>query len=192
MIETAHQDVLLDVARVSVLDAVGMTTGREPGTEELPDALAQPGAGFVTLSIHGRLRGCIGSLVPSRPLVSDVWSNARRTALEDPRFAPLGCEEAVAARLEISVLGPLERMHVADEEALLTQLRPGVDGLLMRLGHQRATFLPKVWQTLPRAEDFLCHLKRKMGVPDDFWDEAMVVSRYSTQEFGGHLVSGAH
>jgi len=186
-IEAAHRVILLDLARASILDAVGAAPAREPASEELPAPLGQQGASFVTLSIDARLRGCIGSIVPARALASDVWGNARRTALEDPRFQPLSVVETAVARLEISVLGPLEEIRVEDEAELLAVLRPGVDGLLMTWGQHRATFLPKVWDSLARPEDFLLQLKRKMGLPDDFWHEAMAISRYGTTEFGGAL-----
>lgn len=186
-IEAAHRVILLDLARASILDAVGAVPALEPASAEMPAPLGQPGASFVTLSIEGRLRGCIGSIVPARALASDVWGNARRTAMEDPRFEPLSVPETTAARLEISVLGPLEEVRVEDEAELLCVLRPGVDGLLMTWGQHRATFLPKVWDSLARPEDFLRQLKRKMGLPDDFWHEAMAISRYDTTEFGGAL-----
>jgi AMMECR1 domain-containing protein len=63
-----------------------------------------------------------------------------------------------------------------------------VDGLLIRFGDQRATFLPKVWESLREPADFLGHLKRKMGQADDFWDASVIVERYQSEEFTGPLI----
>ncbi len=186
-VEPTQQAELLAVARAAIMGRLGGARAAAPPACAEGPPLDAPGASFVTLTTHGRLRGCCGSIEPSRVLLDDVWLNAQRTAFEDPRFPPLGPEEAPGAMLDISVLGPLETLEVDSEQALIEVLRPGVDGLLMVYGNHRATFLPKVWRTLPEPVVFLAHLKRKMGVPVDFWDAALVLRRYDTQEFGGAL-----
>ena len=190
-IEASDQARLLELARASIVDCLTASSRPHAPTDERSSLLSKPGASFVTLSIHGALRGCCGSIEASRALADDVWDNAQRTAFEDPRFAPLRARETDHALLEISVLGPLEPLQVTSEQALVMALRPGVDGLLLSYGTQRATFLPKVWEKLPNPEVFVTQLKRKMRVPDDFWDEALIVRRYATQEFGGMLLDGA-
>ena len=178
---------LLDLARASILDS--LRAGRPAGlpAERWPPALAAPGASFVTLSRGDALRGCCGSVEARRALAEDVWVNAQRTAFADPRFPPLSEREVPGLTLEISLLGPLTPLAVDSEQALLAALRPGVDGLLMTLGERRATFLPKVWHTLPEPRDFLAHLKHKLGVPVTFWDPALRFHRYHTRQFAGAL-----
>ena len=196
-VNPSDQARLLDLARAAIVDSLDAHAHAHSDSDSAPHAragdwpasLSAHGASFVTLSIGGALRGCCGSIEACRSLADDVWHNARRTAFEDPRFAPLRAGESRGALLEIAVLGPLQRVQVESEQALLTALRPGVDGLLLVYGSQRATFLPKVWQKLPDPQTFVTQLKRKMGVADDFWDDELVVRRYATEEFAGMLLA---
>ncbi len=145
--------------------------------------LRQPGATFVTLTRNNDLRGCIGSLQAKRPLAEDVHENALNAAFRDPRFKPLSAEEWVDTWVEVSLLSALEPMTIDTEEAFLRRLQPGVDGLVLEFGHHRGTFLPQVWEQLPTAEAFLLNLKRKAGLPPDFWDLEMKLSRYTVTKW---------
>lgn len=131
-------------------------------------ALAAPGACFVTLTLRGDLRGCMGSLVPVRPLIDDVRENALAAAFRDPRFAPLSAAEWPHVRVSIAVLGPTRPLRARSRAALLSQLRPGEDGLVLQAPDgRRATFLPAVWEQLPDGNEFLDHLLAKAGLPLD-------------------------
>jgi AmmeMemoRadiSam system protein A len=143
----------------------------------------EPGASFVTLTLHKNLRGCIGSLETRRPLIVDVWQNAYNAAFRDPRFPPLTQEELGDVQIEISVLTPALRLEVDNEQDLLAKIRPGIDGLTLKDGHYRATFLPLVWDTLPKARDFLLHLKRKAGLADDYWSNSIQFATYQAISF---------
>jgi hypothetical protein len=145
--------------------------------------LQQPGASFVTLTRQGELRGCIGSLEAHRPLEMDVRANALGAAFRDPRFAPLSRSEFDAVRVEVSLLSPSEPLEVADEAAALAALRPHVDGVVFEYGHLRSTFLPQVWEQLPDPDQFLAYLKRKAGLPMDFWAEQVRLSRYTVTKW---------
>jgi len=127
------------------------------------------------------LRGCIGSLQPYRSLLADVQANAVAAALRDTRFAPLSLAELAHTDIEVSVLSPMQPMQFADEADVLAQLRPGVDGVVLEFGPHRSTFLPQVWEQLPQARDFMAHLKRKAGLPADFWDAGVRLQRYTVQ-----------
>jgi AmmeMemoRadiSam system protein A len=170
---------LLAIARSAI--------GAELGLRSIPDAshaaLAQPAATFVTLQLAGELRGCIGSLRPLRPLGVDVRENAIAAAFRDPRFAPVAAVEFEAISVEVSLLSTDERLDVRDEADLLARLRPDVDGLVLAYGHHRATFLPQVWEALPDPRGFLAALKRKAGLPADFWSPQMNVSRYGVTKW---------
>lgn len=145
--------------------------------------LDEPGACFVTLTADGALRGCVGTLEAHRPLGLDVRENARAAAFRDPRFAPLTREEFEAIRVEVSVLSPSEALDGADEAHALRCLRPGVDGVIFEYRHQRSTFLPQVWEQLPDPAEFLAQLKRKAGLPADFWAEDVRLSRYTVTKW---------
>lgn len=147
------------------------------------DWLREPGATFVTLTMLGDLRGCIGSLEATRPLIEDVRANAWAAAMRDPRFSPVRIEELAEIVFEVSLLSPNEQIRVTDEAELLDRLRPGIDGLVIRDGARGATFLPQVWETLPRPEEFLAHLKQKAGLGRDHWSESFEVYRYTVEKF---------
>ena len=170
---------LLTIAR----SAIGAELGLRSIANASHVALAQPAATFVTLKLADELRGCIGSLKPLRPLGVDVRENAIAAAFRDPRFPPLAVAEYEAVAVEISLLSADERLNVRDEADLLARLRPNVDGLVLEYGHHRATFLPQVWESLPEPRDFLVALKRKAGLPGDFWSPRVSVSRYGVTKW---------
>jgi AmmeMemoRadiSam system protein A len=130
-----------------------------------------PGATFVTLTQQGRLRGCIGSLEAHRPLAQDVRENAQAAAFRDPRFTPLAVEEFEFTSVEVSLLTPALPMAFRDEADFMAQLRPGVDGIVFQYGRHRSTFLPQVWESLPEPVQFMQQLKRKAGLPPNFWHD---------------------
>jgi AmmeMemoRadiSam system protein A len=152
-------------------------------TERYPRPLREPGASFVTLKIHGELRGCIGSLQAHRPLVEDVAHNAYAAAFSDPRFPALSEQEFPDLEFHISVLTSALPMSFRSEADLLNQLRPGIDGLVLEDGIYQGTFLPSVWESLPDAAQFLQHLKLKAGLPADYWSDTLKVSRYTSESF---------
>lgn len=174
---------LLARARNSIAAALGARAGAEPHHP----ALALPGATFVTLHVHGELRGCIGTLEARRALEADVRRHAQAAAFEDTRFAPIRAHELEALQVEVSLLGASELLPVDGEPDAQARLRPGVDGVTLRWRGRSATFLPQVWDQLPEPADFLAALKRKAGLPADFWAEDLVLERYAVRKFGaGH------
>ena len=181
---SAGRDLELGAALIATArGAIGAAFGRPAPSVRPHPALGLPGATFVTLMQHGELRGCIGSLEAHRPLAIDVHHNALGAAFDDPRFAPLSLVEVDVTSIEVSVLSPRSRLEVADEEDLLARLVPGVDGLVLELGARRATFLPQVWESLPDAREFVRALKRKAGMPAEFWSREIRVSRYTNTKW---------
>jgi len=178
---TSDHPLLLRTASEAV--AYGLSHGRAmtPRTDGLPGRLIVPRATFVTLQLAGRLRGCIGTLIAARPLIQDIAWNAFAAAFRDPRFPPVNVGELVLLNYHISVLSPPEPMTFQDEADLLSQMRPGVDGLLLTDREHRGTFLPSVWEQLPDPLTFLQHLKRKAGLPVDHWSDTLKVERYTAE-----------
>jgi AmmeMemoRadiSam system protein A len=153
-----------------------------PDLSTLPTHLALAGASFVSLHTRVGLRGCCGTLDPARALALDVWRNAQASAFADPRFEPLTADEwPDVTELEVSVLSAYEPIDARSESDLLRQLEPGVDGLILCWQGRRATFLPKVWEQVVDARDFLVRLKEKGGWRADFWADDLFAMRYRTE-----------
>lgn len=176
-LDAQEQAWLSTLARQSIALAVGAEPPL-PGVTGLADALqclAAPAGGaqttlrrplgaFVTITLGGDLRGCIGSIVGREPLEENVWRMARAAALEDPRFPPLSAREWGRAELEISVLDELT--PCPDPEAIVV----GRHGLALQYGGRTGVFLPQVpveqgWDRLA----YLDNLCRKAGVPQGVW-----------------------
>ncbi|MEN3975763.1 AmmeMemoRadiSam system protein B [Emcibacter sp. SYSU 3D8] len=178
---------LLDAAVASI--RYGIQHGKEPNVtlkNVSRPVLAMRGT-FVTLTLDGRLRGCIGSVVANRPLINDVVSNAYKAAFADPRFPPLTAAELDRLDVEISILSHQRPISFDSEKALLAALRPDRDGLVIGDDGKRALFLPTVWQTLPHPRDFLLQLKRKAGMADDHWSDSFKANRFTTETFHRHF-----
>lgn len=181
-----QQNLLLTLARESIVQ--GLKTGKplEIDLGAYSPELIVPRATFVTLERHGELRGCIGMLEAVRPLVADVVENAFAAAFSDRRFLPLADYELADLDIHISILSPAEAMTFRSESDLLSQLRPNIDGLIIKEGSQRATFLPSVWESLDTPEQFLRHLKLKAGFSADYWSDTLQAYRYTSESIGGH------
>jgi AmmeMemoRadiSam system protein A len=139
---------------------------------------------FVTLKIRGQLRGCIGNLTSTESVLDGVKLNAVNAAFHDPRFSSLSAAELDRTEIEVSILTKPLPLEYRDTQELIQKLRVNVDGVIIRKGHTSATFLPQVWEQLPRPEDFLTHLCTKAGLPSDAWKSCeLEVLTYQVQYF---------
>jgi len=189
------QQTCLQIARESIKYGLQQGTALKLITRDYSDNLQQNLATFVTLHKNGELRGCIGALEAYQPLINDIAEHAYAAAFKDPRFPALEKNEfeqldpALEKNefeqldIKISILGKPERMTFEDEEDLLQKIRPGVDGLILEQGHNRGTFLPSVWEQVADKKEFLNHLKVKAGLSQQWWDNAVKISRYETFSF---------
>jgi len=144
--------------------------------------LSEEGASFVTLTIDGSLRGCIGSTVAHRPLGVDIFSNSRAAAFSDPRFNSLTRDEYDKIRVEVSILTPPEKVQFSDKEELRTIITHN-DGVILQTTRGSATFLPQVWEKLSDFDLFFTHLSLKAGIgPNPFIYEPTIL-RYQVQPF---------
>lgn len=181
---------LLWLARETIARQLGMQA-REPGSDiaaRLLDQELQHKRGtFVTLKEHGELRGCIGSLAAIDSIVEGVKRNALHAAFDDSRFRPVEKNELAAIEVQISILTEPTPLVYTNAEDLIRILQVGIDGVIVRKGMQSATFLPQVWEQLPRPDDFLSHLCRKAGLPADAWRTgSLEVFTYRAQYFAEH------
>jgi len=188
--ETQGQ-VLVRLARHTLMDRLGKQTPqaeRDSLNIALKDSCFKSSCGtFVTLKINERLRGCIGNLTSDTPLASGVRRNTINAAFHDPRFAPLVTSELDRVEIEISILSEPQPLKYRDGDELVKKLRPHIDGVIIRKDHASATFLPQVWEQLPRPQDFLGHLCMKAGLATDSWQNPVLeVSTYQVQYFEEH------
>ncbi len=150
----------------------------------LPVHLREQGASFVTLTMRGQLRGCIGALEPYQSLAEDVRAHAVAAALEDPRFPPVNEGELNRIEIEVSRLTRPISLDYKDADDLLSKLHPQVDGIILRDAFRRATFLPQVWEKIPDPAEFLNNLCYKMGASADLWRKKhLEVLIYQVEEF---------
>lgn len=183
MLADTDRTTLRETARDAI--AYGLQSGHVPdiNADQYPITLQQQKASFVTLYLSNRLRGCIGSLQAYRPLIVDVAHNAYAAAFHDPRFPRLSPAEFDDLSLHVSVLDTPIPIQFQDEQDLLSQLEPGVDGLVLEDDGRRGTFLPQVWASLPQPAQFLRELKVKAGLPPNYWSPSIRVERYHVEEF---------
>ncbi|MDP3483529.1 MAG: AmmeMemoRadiSam system protein A [Sulfuricella sp.] len=176
---TEKGQILIPIARATISQALG----KPMQAREDAAWLKELGACFITLTQQGELRGCIGSLEAHRPLLQDVKANTYAAAFRDPRFSPLTLGELDYTEVEVSLLSPMQPISFCDEREALAQLRPGIDGVVFEFGAYRSTFLPQVWEQLPECGIFMAHLKRKAGLPPDFWAEEVKLSCYTVSKW---------
>ena len=175
---------LMDLARQAVREAVD--TGRLPIVKEatLPQRLTEKKGCFVTLTKQGRLRGCIGHILPQAPLYKAIMDNARSAALHDSRFPSVEAAELGELEFEISILTVPKPLAFTSPEDLLSRLQPHRDGVVLKIGGRSATFLPQVWEQIPDKAKFLDHLAAKAGsAPSDWREPGTSVSTYQAEAF---------
>jgi AmmeMemoRadiSam system protein A len=186
-----EKQLLLKLARQSIELAVTHHSLPEIDLAAVSASLRENGAAFVTLSIGGQLRGCIGAIEPYQPLVQDVCEHAAAAALEDYRFNNVTAAEVPLLEIEISRLTPPVRFIYTDPAELLSRLRPHIDGVVLRDGMRRSTFLPQVWEKIPEPAAFLSQLCLKMGAPANLWQRKQLeVFTYQVEEFREHASMG--
>jgi len=175
---------LLEVARKTIKNRLFSLKEPQIDLKDLAEIFQKKLGNFVTINIEGNLRGCIGHIIPRLPLIKGIKGNAINAAFKDPRFPPLTRGEFERIEIEISILTPPKELPYTDAEDLLQKLRPGTDGVILKKGFYEATFLPQVWEQLPKKEDFLSHLCSKAGLPAGSWKtEKLHVSTYQVQAF---------
>jgi AmmeMemoRadiSam system protein A len=175
---------LLKLARQAMEAAVHGKNLQPLNLQEFPPEFSDPGATFVTLTAFGQLRGCIGALEAYQPLVEDVCEHAVAAALQDYRFPPVQPNELASIEIEISRLTAPQPLEYTTPQDLVSKLRPGVDGVILKDGFRRATFLPQVWEKLPDPVEFLGHLCMKMGADPEVWrHKHLEVLIYQVDEF---------
>lgn len=177
-----HGTTLLRIAAASIRRGTSHNTPINVDLSSFPDSLQEKGACFVTIEKgKARLRGCIGSLEAHRPLAKDCAENAFQAAFHDPRFPKVAKDELSEISLHISILSPSFAMKFTDQEDLLSQIRPHIDGIIIQDVGMRALFLPSVWEKITDKAQFLNQLKLKAGLREDHWSKTFRAWRFITE-----------
>ena len=141
----------------------------------------ETGACFVTLKKKGHLRGCIGSIIPHQPLISDLIQNTQNSAFKDPRFNPVSFDEIEHITIDISVLSVPKQIKFKDEADLMSQIVPNKDGIIIRDGRYQAVYLPSVWEELPDKNLFMRSLKMKAGLHPEYFSDTFEAYKFETE-----------
>lgn len=181
-IEKFYSRYILDLARQSILYAINE---EQFVPCDIPTVLTEIGASFVTLKMSGKLRGCIGSVYPTKPLILDIIDNARNAGFQDPRFNPLTIEELQDIEVSVSLLSSIERIEFKDERDLLSKIYPY--GIIIAERNKRAVYLPVVWEQLPDREIFLNSLKEKAGLPPTYFSRTLEAYKFTAIEINENI-----
>ena len=176
----SHSLSLPQYARACIAESLGGPTVTRPSGEIFDSHVGA----FVTLwHPNGSLQGCIGNIEPNGALADSIKRNALHAAFRDPRAARISIDDVKYLGVEVSVLSPLERVYFFDEASAKAALRPTIDGVVLRCRDHQGTFLPQVWDSLPDVDDFVSQLKRKAGLPSDYWSPAIELWRYTVEKY---------
>jgi AmmeMemoRadiSam system protein B/AmmeMemoRadiSam system protein A len=184
-LDAGTRRTLLDLAR-EVVKQAALAGGQQPrlnieGT--LPRHLLAQRATFVTLKLGGRLRGCRGSVIPHRALITDIADNAFKSGFGDLRFPPLSPQELTGLEFGVSILSMPRRIPFTNEADLVRALRPDIDGVIVRDAGKQGLLLPSVWESIHDPLVFVRQLKLKAGLPVDHWSPSFEAFRFTAEYF---------
>ena len=153
------QSLLLNIVRESITEVLESqsTINKQALYQDYP-VLKEHIASFVSIYFHDELRGSMGSILPTRPLLDDIIHNAKSAAFQDPRFTPLKTSEYLQSSLELSLLTQAKELEYTCLDDIKKQVHIGDDGLIIKLGNKEASLLPQAWAQLENFEDFFFHL----------------------------------
>ncbi len=179
-------DIVIALAKAAILVALNQPEDfdLEHALKTYP-SLKENGAAFVTINKgpNEQLRGCIGSLHAYRPLYEDIIHNAQAAALRDPRFVPLRLEELDHIKLEVSILSEPQILSYTDIEDLKSKIVPYQDGIVLKLDGRQATYLPQVWEQLPKFDDFFSSLCLKANLENNCLSQHPEISTYRVKKY---------
>ncbi|MBS3159732.1 AmmeMemoRadiSam system protein A [Candidatus Woesearchaeota archaeon] len=176
----SNKSYLLNLARYAIESQLSFTSMPKPRYEE--EIYKFKAGVFVTLTIKGELRGCIGTIEARDTIENSVIFNAVNAAFYDPRFEKLSREELKQIKIEISILSEPTNLIYITPEDLLKKLNG--QGIILAYNKNKALFLPQVWEDLPKKEDFLSHLCLKAGISKDSWKtKKLTIKQFTVDSF---------
>lgn len=181
-IKKYFSEFTIDVCKKSILYGLDNKTHLPVNKlENIPTVFEEYGACFVTLEVNDNLRGCIGSIIAHQPLIEDLVLNAYSAAFSDTRFSPLTKNEFEKLEIAVSLLSSPVQMSFKDEDDLLSQIQPFIDGIIIKDGQHQAVYLPSVWEQLPNKTLFLNSLKQKAGLSPHHFSKNFETYRFTTE-----------
>ena len=183
MLNSEQRRAVLAVARASIEARVA---GRAFPLA-MPSGLPPASGVFVTVKVLGDLRGCLGTLECRHDLLHEIARCAADAASADPRFLPVTAEQLPGLTVEVSILGPLERIDPHGSGAVIV----GVHGLVIEQGRHRGLLLPQVaserrWT----VEQFLDQTCVKATLPPGAWRHGAIVYRFAAEVVGAGAGDG--
>ena len=183
-LDRADLDALFEIAESTITDALAGVTVVLPEPGELSPVLQASTGTFVTLTVDSELNGCIGTIEGAgEPLGHAVARLAFQSAFADPRLPALERSEYSRLTIEISLLSPLSPIPVRSWQALVDELRPSHDGVVIRAQRRQGVFLPSVWDKLPDPAEFLDQLYLKAGLRPRSWPRDTEALRFTASHY---------
>ena len=162
---------LVTLARLAITSYLSGSQGPEPGTLEVTDV---PAGVFVSLKKEGQLRGCIGTIQPVQPTLSEeIMENAVSAATRDPRFHPVTLEELDAITISVDVLSKPEPVSGLEE------LNPSRYGVIVKSGWKKGVLLPDL-PGITTAEEQVRIAKLKAGIGEN---ETIELMRFEVKRY---------
>jgi hypothetical protein len=169
MIPEKDRKRLLKLARDSISSVF---SGKKLNSSSLKDDFSFKSGAFVTLTLNGELRGCIGYIEAVYPLYDVIVDASKSAAFRDPRFLPLSEKEFSDVKIEISVLTKPVPLNVRISEEYLSKIEVGKHGLVVRGSYGSGLLLPQVATEYKwNSREFLEHTCRKAGLDKNAWKD---------------------
>lgn len=186
--ESSDGRLLVELARASITSFLNNRKMTIPSRVSKDSRFEQKLGCFVTLKedkVEKSLRGCIGFTDPEHSLSRALTEAAILAAIEDPRFPPVKKSELDSLLLEVSLLSKPVQIHVSDQRELLTKIKVGPDGLIMKWSFGSGLLLPQVASECSwNVEEFLANLSLKAGgLPDQWLDPGTLIYKFGAQVF---------
>lgn len=174
---------ILQIAKNAIYSKLGLENeiSKYQVVKKTPEFVLKA-ATFVTLNKNGNLRGCIGSLASHTELYEDLKQNAIKAAFKDPRFKPVTKEELKDITIEVSILTPAIKVEYDSFEHLCKKIIPNKHGVILKTPTNQGTYLPQVWESIPKPEDFLISLCQKAGMKKDCFKNKPEIFFYEVEK----------
>lgn len=171
---------LISIARDAIASYLSNSEPKIDGS--LKERFSTKQGGFVTLTMDGELRGCIGYTDAIFPLWETIVKAARGAAFDDPRFDPVQETELDGLKLEISVLSAPKEI-LGNPEDYTSKIEIGKHGIIVKSGPYSGLLLPQVFtEHKATPEQALAMTCQKAGVPEDTWKRAdTIVKTFSAE-----------
>jgi len=143
----------------------------------IPEVFQKKAGTFVSLHKKGRLRGCIGTYLPTQDnLANEIIKNAISAATQDPRFPPVDTSEIKDLEISVDVLSRPEPVKSKRE------LDPKKYGVIVSKGWQKGLLLPDL-EGVDTVEQQLEIAKQKAGLGGTPVEQ-LEIQRFTVTRYG--------